>query len=312
MALQATLKVRLLDGAIIQHDFPADALLSVVCDHIIDYAKENCNEDLELIERYNAGIKISVPFPRKLYDSRQIKTTTILQAGLTPSASLIVESDEQNGYHKPKPNPTPTKIVPAYQLRKESQEEKDAFKEKQRLKEIEQMEREKLEKKRIVEGLRKEIESDKREREQQKLLLEEQQMKEQLKQERKRKRAPSIPTVREGKCVVNIRSLHGKTHVVDTLSEDDTLQDLHELLRQKGWLAVTDDITFVNTGTMPRKEFEESEFEDVTLADAELVPNGSISVLRASLKGVVKQGAGEMKKRRTRTAASKTVQAKRK
>jgi hypothetical protein len=315
--MTTTLRIRLLEGSVIQQTFSEDVFLSTVCDFILDYVNsklENNNHvESALLERYNCGIRLSVTYPRKLYDAKQIKSLNLQQAGLVPTASLIIESDELNGYRKPKPKPETKVPASTFTLRKESKKEIEEFKERQRLKEIEEMEREKIEKRRIIDGLRKEIEADKKERQVKRFILEQQKLHE---QEKKRKRSSSDANMPErpqpkGKCVINVRTLHGKIHTIDSLAADDTLYDLHRLLRQKGWLTIEDDITFVNTGCMPRKEFEEEDFEDITIQDAELAPNGSVSILRASAKGIVKQGNGEMRKRKSRGAPKTRITPKR-
>jgi hypothetical protein len=304
---QAIIRIRLHDGSVLQHTFAADDMLSTVCDVIIAHIETNYNQIMEesdepsVKQRYNSGIKLSVPYPRKLYDGQQIKTISLQEAGLLPTASLIVELDE-SGYRKHIPKPKIQKRdAPTYTLRKDSQQDKNEYMQKQRQKEVEDIERERLEKKRIMDGLRKEIAADKKEREEQRTMMELKREQEQRK-EKKRKRSTSLNSRApiEGNCTITVRTLQGKTHVVNSLKEDDTLQDLYDLLCTKRLILVNDSITFVNTSCMPRKEFDENDFEDITLNDAELVPNGAISVLRGSLKGVVKQGAGSPRKRKSR------------
>lgn len=162
-SVPCALQIRMLDGEVLKAEFQSEDLLTTVCEYVCSQGEG---------EWYKLGIVLSTVFPRRKYSLEEMQKLTLRDVGLVPKGNVVVEKQHNGFILKQEPkykyvyeNNVCSVIdvcsaipVPAWRLRGESQEEKEKFKEKMRLKEIEEKKQEKLKKKRDLEKVRKQIE----------------------------------------------------------------------------------------------------------------------------------------------------------
>jgi hypothetical protein len=160
------LQIRFLDGSTVKTRFHSEDKLSVVADYVMQFINQRREElrkrqkrgeiiDIEQdFEAYDAGIRLSILFPRKKFDNRTLSTTTIKESGLFPKGSIAVERDDSAYGYKYKENRSEKVYVPInylkanapWRLRGDSYEEKEKFRKKMRETELQEKELEKRKK----------------------------------------------------------------------------------------------------------------------------------------------------------------------
>eukprot|EP01080_Neovahlkampfia_damariscottae_P005400 gene5400-9213_t len=258
------IQIRMLDGSIKRVEFQTEDLLSRVCEYILEIGKLDENNK----EKYETGFLISTNFPKRKFTIEEIETLTIENTNLM-SQTLVIELSLSNGFKfKEKPIYQYVElVVPDWKLKGDSYEEKQRFKEKQNKEEIEKKRIEKIEKKKELQRIRQQIESNKKNKKGNDININNTMI---IKKEEKKE------------TKLRIRLLDGKI-INQIYDPQSTIYDIFKDLLKKGYIISTDRILFFMN--FPRREFKWN--ENIILRDSGLHPNGSLIIQYIENKGKV-------------------------
>lgn len=190
-------------------------------------------------------------------------------------------------------------------LKGDTDEQKAAFREKLRQQEKEQILKDKKMKAENLKKIRLQVEEEKKKRLEKNSKKEEPQTKvvktedkkvekkDQVKKVEKKEEIVEEPkfTPKEyTECLLQIRLFDGST-IKQSFKADSTLEDVALFVIQSTKKEVHyGDFTIVTP--FPKKEYTSSDFNKVSLKDAQLLPKGTITVQKLESKGMIKKGEG--------------------
>lgn len=196
-------------------------------------------------------------------------------------------------------------------LKGETEEQKAIFREKLRQQEKEKILKEKKEKAENLKKIRAQVEDEKKKRVEKnskkddmkeepsiKVVKTEKnsethQVKKEVKKEKVVKEEPKLVEKKEHtECLLQIRLFDGST-VKEKFKADAFLEDVALFIIQTTKKEVHyGDFTIVTP--FPKKEYTSSDFNKVSLKDAQLLPKGTITVQKLESKGLIKKGEGQI------------------
>jgi hypothetical protein len=263
-------QIRMIEGILLRAKFQSEDKLRVLCEYIVQMAtgkipsenKHSFNE-----EDYLNGIRISTSFPRKTYQLSDLNTITLQKAELCPNGSIFVEKDEEGFKLEEEPQYTYKMIEnlrtdAAWRLKGDDVIAKEKFKNKMKDEEIRRAQKEKAEKKKELELIRKRMEEDKKSRSETRY----QPYSEPT--TRPSTNSPVLSTRQHNQCTLQVRLPQAvETYLFDP---SDTLGTVYKKLVQDQKIAAQSNISFI---VPPREEYRHDRF-GTTLYQALLSPKG--------------------------------------
>jgi len=271
------IQIRMMEGIMLKAKFQSEDTLREICEYVIQMATGNIqieNKRYQFNEEdYKDGIRLLTIFPRRIFSMNDLDMT-IENAGLCPNGSVIVEKDI-SGFvlrKEPKYSYTVTRDMintASWRLRGDNFETKQAFKNKMREENIQEMKKEKETKQKDLERIRLQIEEDRKER---------------AKLHKKDICVNSIESTRNNEqrmtehftCMLQIRLPDSSILVYNNFKITDTLSDVYRRLLEDGKISSHHQISFIIS--FPKQQIQFHEFDQKTLQSASLVPRGSLIV----------------------------------